>query len=220
MLSASFGIFLLVVPAIIFITIVAFLIYRAVYDKHTNKVLESGETKKRKWIAPWAFTLIVFGALLILVAGIIFPLSMFMIDPATRAYEACPVSVDVSDSVKFVVDDADYATEVVLDSGDVYVESYVRQNKDGSTNYIYIGKITGVETGPVTVDAELSEGSGGMNGMSSSSLVQLEPGTTEVNFKCEVLIDADSKTHLDVGIKYGVYAYSENYVQQFSADLG
>ena len=73
---ASFSILILLVPTIIIITAAAFFIYKAIFDKHTNKVLESGETPKHRWIAPWALTLIVLGAQLLIVAGIMFPISL------------------------------------------------------------------------------------------------------------------------------------------------
>ena len=73
----------LLIPIIVVITVAVFFIYKAVYDKHTNQILESGETKKRKWIAPWGLALIVLGAQLILVAGFMFPASLFMINKET-----------------------------------------------------------------------------------------------------------------------------------------
>ena len=51
---ASIGLFLILIPAIIVVTVVTLIVYKIFYDKHNNRVLESGETNKRKWIAPWA----------------------------------------------------------------------------------------------------------------------------------------------------------------------
>ena len=80
MFGMSLGLFIFVVPVILIITVFSFFIYKSCYDKHTNKVLEEGETKKRKWVAPWGFALIVLGVQLVLIAGIMFPLSMLMVD--------------------------------------------------------------------------------------------------------------------------------------------
>ena len=68
------SVLILLLPTIIIITVAAFFIYKIFYDKHTNKVLESGEPQKRKWVAPWALALIVLGAQLLIVAGVMFPI--------------------------------------------------------------------------------------------------------------------------------------------------
>lgn len=224
---AAFGILIFLIPTIIIVTIVAFLIYKAIYDKHTNKVLESGETQKRKWLAPWALALIVLGAQLLIVAGIMYPISMYMAQPKVvyetfDPYGDIPVEdrayiVDISDSVKYVVDDKDYVSEGVLENENLSVECYSRKNDDGSINYIYIGTIDKIDGGPVRVDTDLT----GENNKtySSATLVELSPKATVAYFKVEIRLEAGHKSDFHIGVKYGTHAYSDDFVQEINIKL-
>ena len=52
------------------LSLVIFIIYKILYDKHMNRVLQSGgDVKKGKWLAPWALLLIVLGVQLVGVIG-------------------------------------------------------------------------------------------------------------------------------------------------------
>ena len=120
----SISVSTLLFPMIIIITLAVFFIYKAFYDKHTNKVLEGSETKKKKWIAPWGLALIVLGAQLILVAGFMFPLSMLMVDHSVvELSEDSPMHFDVSDSVKFVIDESNYGSGTTFNDDGITVPS-------------------------------------------------------------------------------------------------
>ena len=222
----SIGILIVLIPAMIIITAAAFFIYKALYDKHTNKVLESGETQKRKWLAPWAFTLIVFGAQLLITAGIMYAASMFMFKTdSVQAYQVaaddCPVSVDINGSVKFVIEDPNYVCEGVLDNEYLTIDTYKRTNKDGSSNYIFIGTIEKTQDGPISVLAELE----GMNNecYATTAMTQFDfsPDASVVYFKCEVRLEPEERSELNVGIKYGSSISSDDkFSQQFTVTLG
>jgi len=144
---AGLGLFLIafIVPVITVITVVTFFVYKKIYDKHTTKVLEDGETKKRKWLAPWALTLIVLGAQLLIVAGIMFPLSMFMIDKQAHTIQISseqggPVSFDFNYDAEFVHGD-DFTLVGEGSNDGITCKIYKKENEDKSVNYYFSGKL-------------------------------------------------------------------------------
>ena len=151
MFGFSVGLIALIVPAIAIITVAAFFIYKKFYDKHTNKVFEEGSKKSRKWIAPWGFTLIVLGAQLILVAGIIYPLSMFMVKNESRvdfSYgpgegEGFPIVFDSNYDHEYHPDEIGYMLINKGSADGVDCKLYKIENDDGSLDYYISGIITG-----------------------------------------------------------------------------
>ena len=222
---ASFSILILLVPTIIIITAAAFFIYKAIFDKHTNKVLESGETPKRRWIAPWALTLIVLGAQFLIVAGIMFPISLLMVDPAAKQYveasEDQPLNVEVSDSVKYVIYDQAYENTGVLENCGVTIECFERENKDGSSNNVFIGTIDSREiSGPVKVTADLVNKDDECYAMAVCTLVDISPDTDIIYFMCECHVENNTRSDLNVGVNYGTTLYSANEsAVQFTVSL-
>ncbi len=223
---ASISILVLLIPTILVVTVAAFFIYKAIYDKHTNKVLESGETQKRRWIAPWAMSLIVLGAQLLIVAGVMFPLSLLMVDPASQqhveATEDQPLNVDVSDSVKYVIYDPAYENTGTFENYGVTIECFVRENADGTSNNIFIGTIDSKDiNGPINVTAELVNKDGECFATASCTLVDVSAGTDVIYFMCECLSEDRSGNELNVGVNYGTAIYTVNEAAvQFSCTLG
>lgn len=221
---ASISILILLIPTIIIVTVVAFFIYKVIYDKRTNKVLESGETKKRRWIAPWALALIVLSAQLLIVAGVLFPLSLLMSDLGTKPYiestEDCPVNVEVSDSVKFVLCDPAYVSEGVLENEGVTIECYRKDYSDGTTNYIFIGTIEQDIDGPVNVTANLVNSDNEMYATAAFTLMDRSSDTDVIYFICESRIEEGGGSVLNVGVNYGTTLYlPDESAVQFTVSL-
>ena len=147
MFSMSLGLFVFVIPVILIITVVAFFIYKRCYDKHTNKVLEEGETKKRKWVAPWGFALIVLGAQLVLIAGIMFPLSMLMVDTSghhvSNETEDIPVAYGDGYDGEFYPDEIGYMLVDKVSADDVSCKVYQKDNEDETLTYYVSGTVSG-----------------------------------------------------------------------------
>ena len=133
MTVVSIGVYTILFPMIVIITVAAFFIYEAIYDKHTNKVQESGEADKRKWIAPWGMALIVLGAQLLLAASVMLPISMLMIDPGTQETNLelsseNPVLFDISDGAMFQPDEDNYTEESTLNEDGIEISIYHNKN--------------------------------------------------------------------------------------------
>ena len=145
MFGAAFGLFLFTLPLILIVTVIVFVIYKRCFDRHTNRVLENAETGKRKWMAPWGVALIVLGAQLILVTGIMFPLSMYMMDTSSKTVveeeKSAEFGYDFSLDTAYVAGD-DYQ-KVSEGSGDgISCSVFKRDNGDGSVNLFVSGSIT------------------------------------------------------------------------------
>ena len=210
---ASISILIFLLPTIVIVTVAAFFIYKIFYDKHTNKVLESGETKKRRWIAPWALALIVLGAQLLLVAGVMFPVTLFMFDQGGARYvettEDNPLNVDVSDTIKFVLYDQAYYSTGVLENEGVTIECYSKDFDDRSSNYIFIGTIECEKiNGPVNVSAELVNKDNECYATAECTLMNVSSDTDVIYFMCECHVEGGESPELNVGVNYGTAIYS------------
>ena len=222
---ATVSILILLIPTILIVTVAAFFIYKAIYDKHTNKVLESGETQKRRWIAPWALALIVLGAQLLIAVGVMMPASMFMVYSDTKQFAEAtadqPLNVEVSDSVKYVIYDPAYENTGTFENYGVTIECYVRENQDGSNNNIFIGTIECKEiNGPINVTAELVDKHGDCIATASFTLEDVGPKTDVIYFMCECRAEGTG-SELNVGVNYGTAIFSAHEAAvQFSCTLG
>ena len=147
MFSMSLGLFVFVVPVILIITVVAFFIYKRCYDKHTNKVLEEGETKKRKWVAPWGFALIVLGVQLVIIAGIMFPVSMLMVDTSVHqdSNGAVEIPVGYGDGYdnEYYPDEIGYMLVDKVSKDNVSCKVYQKDNEDETITYYVSGTVSG-----------------------------------------------------------------------------
>lgn len=147
MFSLSLGLFVFVVPVILIITVVAFFIYKRCYDKHTNKVLEEGETKKRKWVAPWGFALIVLGVQLVIIAGIMFPVSMLMVDTSVHqdSNGAVEIPVGYGDGYdnEYYPDEIGYMLIDKVSADNVSCKVYQKDNEDETLTFYVSGTVSG-----------------------------------------------------------------------------
>ena len=195
----------LLIPIILVITVAVFFIYKRFYDKHTNQVLESGEAKKRKWLAPWGLALIVLGAQLVLVAGFMFPLSMFMIDQNVdysvhELSDDDPMRFDVSDSVMFVIDDSNYQEVTKFSDEGITVTIYKQQRKDDTEYYVFIGEIEKQSDEPINAYFCLD-----MNSQTyqAQTWMPSKSESSKAYFKAEVMTGADSPSSLRIAVGYG-----------------
>ena len=199
----SVGVYTLLLPLALGITVAAFFIYKAFYDKHNNKVLESGETNKRKWLAPWVLALIILGAQLLLVAGIMFPVSMFMVQPESQETdlelsEENPVLFDISDYVIYQIDESRFSAIKTESVDGITVTVY--RNKEAKVNhqYIILGEIDkgSHEAQSVYINYEI-------NDSVKASCLSGGKGNSEFTktyFKCEVLKDDGVPATISVGV--------------------
>ena len=203
MTHVSIGVYTLLLPLALVITVATFFIYKAFYDKHTNQVLESGEAKKLKWIAPWGLALIVLGTQLLLVAGVMFPLSMFMYQTDTEEQRITvtneqPFQIDISDSVKFVIDDTNY--EEVTEMSEDGITITVYKNSNENNYFVFLGEIEKESNEPLSVFIDYDTDEEGIVCMAS----MLGNGnTSKVYFKFECLKEMDKQNSIRVGIVNG-----------------
>lgn len=203
MAHVSIGVYTLLLPFALVITVATFFIYKAFYDKHTNQVLESGEAKKRKWIAPWGLALIVLGTQLLLVAGVMFPLSMFMYQTNTEEQRITvtndqPFQIDISDSVKFVIDDTNY--EEVSEMSEDGITITVYKNSNEKNYFVFLGEIEKESNEPLSVFIDYDTDEGGVVCMAS---MLDNSQTSKVYFKFECLKEMDKQNSIRVGIVNG-----------------
>ena len=203
MAHVSIGVYTLLLPFALVITVATFFIYKAFYDKHTNQVLESGEAKKRKWIAPWGLALIVLGTQLLLVAGVMFPLSMFMYQTNTEEQRITvtndqPFQIDISDSVKFVIDDTNY--EEVSEMSEDGITITVYKNSNEKNYFVFLGEIEKESNEPLSVFIDYDTDEGGVVCMAS---MLDNSKTSKVYFKFECLKEMDKQNSIRVGIVNG-----------------
>ena len=201
----SVGVYTLLLPLALVITIAAFFIYKAFYDKHNNKVLESGETNKRKWMAPWGLALIVLGAQLLLVAGIMFPLSMFMVqpepqEPVTLVTSDMPFSFDVSDSVQFVVDETYYEMINTVSGDGFTITAYKKLRPIDNDYYVFVGDIDKDANWPTNIFIHFKhDGEDSFVGCEITENCASE----KAYFKFEVMTDLNSTGSFSIGLKNG-----------------
>ena len=196
----------LLIPIIVVITVAVFFIYKAVYDKHTNQILESGETKKRKWIAPWGLALIVLGAQLILVAGFMFPASLFMINKETSEItlsetDEVPADLVFSQAVRFVVEDKDFEKIGEATNDDITVTIYKKTNSNGSAHFVYVGSFEKKENSYVIMNGRFSVNDT-MN-YSISTYVGDNSDISTVFFKAEFISQDGTEPKVSFGVFYG-----------------
>ena len=156
----SIGLLVILIPAIIIVTVVTLIVYKIFYDKHNNRVLESGETNKRKWIAPWGLALIVLGAQLVLAIGSVFVLSLFMLDPnsmSAEEEETSRVYYEFSDVKEFTVD-RNLFMKCGKGIGDgITITMYKWDNPDGSVDYIFTGSVEDIEDESIYFDFDMTD---------------------------------------------------------------
>jgi len=202
---ASISILVFLIPGILIFTLAAFFIYKFIYDKHTNKVLESGETKRRKWIAPWGLALIVFGAQLILALGIIIPFSLFMVDTSSNEIVLSensdrPIDLVCSEAVSFVVEDNNYEKIGEEFNDDIEVNIFKKQIDDGIEHYIFVGTVNKKEADNVMVSVTYRGGTD--YNYDATTWLPSSPDASSVNFKCEI-IAGDTPSDVQIGVVYG-----------------
>ncbi len=191
----------LLIPIIVVITVAVFFIYKAVYDKHTNQILESGETKKRKWIAPWGLALIVLGAQLILVAGFMFPASMLMFDhTVVELSESNPMHFDLSDSVQFVINESNYDEGTTFSDEGITATIYRQERTDKNEYYVILGEVDKQKQESMFVYVCL--GTDGRD-YECETFIPVISDSSKAYFKCEVLTGTDKPSSLRVAVGYG-----------------
>lgn len=197
----SISVFTFLIPTILLIALAVFFIYKSFYDKHTTKVLESGGSVKRKWIAPWGLALIVLGAQLILVAGFMFPASMLMFDhTVVKLSESNPMHFDLSDSVQFVINESNYDEGTTFTDEGITVTIYSQKRADEHEYYVILGEIEKQKTDPTYVYVCLGTDNGDFE---SESYIPVTTDSSKAYFKCEVMTGADKPTSLRVAVDYG-----------------
>ncbi|MEE5990689.1 MAG: hypothetical protein V3G41_08425 [Lachnospiraceae bacterium] len=197
----SISVFTFLIPTILLIALAVFFIYKSFYDKHTTKVLESGGSVKRKWIAPWGLALIVLGAQLILVAGFMFPASMLMFDhTVVELSESNPMHFDLSDSVQFVINESNYDEGTTFTDEGITVTIYSQKRTDEHEYYVILGEIEKQKKDPTYVYVCLGTDNGDFE---SESYIPVTTDSSKAYFKCEVMTGADKPTSLRVAVDYG-----------------
>ena len=222
MAMVSVGVYTLIFPMIVVITVAAFFIYKIFYDKHTNRVLESGETKKRKWIAPWGVALITFGLQLVFLAGIMFPLSMFMFkreasETNLELSEENPILFDISDSVMYQIDDKRYECVSSLSQDGVTFYVYRKTGDNENNQFIILGEIEKDPHEPVSVYL-LCEKDNDLMGCCMLGVSENDE-TGNVYFKCELLKGKDTPASIRVGLKNGIVHEMNSDETDFDKDV-
>ena len=214
----SVGVYTLLLPLALVITVAAFFIYKAFYDKHNNKVLESGETNKRKWLAPWVLALIILGTQLLLVAGIMFPVSMFMVQPDSQETdlelsEENPVLFDISDSVVYQIDESRFKAIKTQSVDGITVTVYRDKEARENHQYIILGEIEKGSHEPQSIYMNYE-----VNNSIKASCLTGSTGnsdTTKTYLKCEVLKDDGVPATISVGVinryVYEMSSLEENF---------
>ena len=222
MAMLSVGVYTLIIPMIVVITVAAFFIYKVFYDKHTNKVLESGETKKRKWIAPWGVALIAFGLQLVILAGMMFPLSMFMAkrEASETNLELSvenPILFDISDSVMYQIDDKRYECISLLSEDGITLYVYRKNGDDEYNQFIILGEIDKEPYEPVSVYLFCEKNNEVMGCCKVGSSANDE--SENVYFKCELMKGNDTPASIRVGLKNGIVHEMNSDETNFDKDV-
>ena len=221
----SISILVFLIPTILIITVAAFFIYKAVFDKHTNKVLESGDTKKRKWIAPWGLALIVFFAQLLLVAGIVYPLSMFSTYSGSKetGFEICedyPCDFDISDSV-YSIDESKYTVISKQTEDGITYTVYKNNDSKDKEQFVVLGELEKEPKDGLSLYLKYL-----VNGEDKASFMcsySENNDLSKVYFKCEVIKSPYTATSLMVGVvnkcKYEMSSLDESFDKDLTINL-
>ena len=200
----SIGLFLVLIPAIIVVTVVTLIVYKIFYDKHNNRVLESGETNKRKWIAPWGLALIVLGAQLVLAIGSVFVLSLFMLDPnsmSAEEEETSRVYYEFSDIKEFTVD-RNLFMKCGKGIGDgITITMYKWDNPDGSVDFIFTGSVEDIEDESIYFDFSMIDENDTKNGL--STVWPMRDDSTTLYYLVRIHVDEYVPAIVTVGVGFG-----------------
>lgn len=200
----SIGLFLVLIPAIIVVTVVTLIVYKIFYDKHNNRVLESGETNKRKWIAPWGLALIVLGAQLVLAIGSVFVLSLFMLDPnsmSAEEEETSRVYYEFSDIKEFTVD-RNLFMKCGKGIGDgITITMYKWDNPDGSVDFIFTGSVEDIEDESIYFDFSMIDENDTKNGL--CTVWPMRDDSTTLYYLIRIHADEYVPAIVTVGVGFG-----------------
>ncbi|MBR4948204.1 MAG: hypothetical protein IKZ29_06595 [Clostridiales bacterium] len=180
------------------------IVYKIFYDKHNNRVLESGETNKRKWIAPWGLALIVLGAQLVLAIGSVFVLSLFMLDPnsmSAEEEETSRVYYEFSDIKEFTVD-RNLFMKCGKGIGDgITIEMYKWDNPDGSVDFIFTGSVEDIEDESIYFDFSMIDENDTKNGL--STVWPMRDDSTTLYYLVRIHADEYVPAIVTVGVGFG-----------------
>ena len=213
----------LLIPIVLTITIATFFIYKAFYDKHTNKVLESGETKKRKWLAPWGLALIVLGAQLILIAGVMLPIYMFTVDsstvtvePSVEMLKEMTLTFDVNDDEQFEVDDKNYKEVTTLSEDGINVTVYKYMNSEEYDYYVFLLEIDKEPSSPIAIylNYENTEHEAAI----MCELTSVCKGD-KAYLKCEAIAEPDTPASLRICTKNSTLGHMSSEDTDFDRDV-
>ncbi|MBP5261739.1 MAG: hypothetical protein J6Z43_06410 [Clostridiales bacterium] len=149
------------------IALVLFIIYKLIYDHQMNKILASGNASgKRKWLAPWAFFLIVMGVMTVGYVGFAALFSIFTAagrSMVETVYGGEPQMIDIeaNDSVNYVVDGGYELIDEGTSEGIEYT-LYKLQTKDFECRYIVIAHYAVEDPGMNEIQCEYRTEHGGM----------------------------------------------------------
>ena len=200
----SIGLFVILIPAIIIVTVVTLIVYKIFYDKHNNRVLESGETNKRKWIAPWGLALIVLGVQLVLAIGSVFVLSLFMLDPnsmSAEEEETSRVYYEYSDIKEFTVD-RNLFMKCGQGTGDgITITMYEWNNPDGSVEFIFTGSVENIDDESIYFDFSMVDDNDTKYGL--STVWPMRAGSTTFYYMVRIHVDEYVPADVTVGVGFG-----------------
>jgi flagellar basal body-associated protein FliL len=201
---ASIGLFVILIPAIIIVTVVTLIVYKIFYDKHNNRVLESGETNKRKWIAPWGLALIVLGVQLVLAIGSVFVLSLFMLDPnsmSAEEEETSRVYYEYSDIKEFTVD-RNLFMKCGQGTGDgITIAMYKHDYPDGSVDYIFTGSVEDIEDESIYFDFDMTDENDMKYGL--STVWPMREDSTTLYYMIRIHVDEFVPAKVIIGVGFG-----------------
>jgi len=143
---ASLIILMIIILFIFLVSLTVFFVYKHFYDKRSNRILENGETPRRKWIAPWALALIVLGVQLLITVVVTVPVFLYtavassaLVSSIEEEQEPVNADISISDAVNYVVNTDEYELVDENERSGVDYCLYRAEKSDGSTNYIITG---------------------------------------------------------------------------------
>lgn len=200
----SIGILVFLIPGILVITAATLIIYKIFYDKHNNRVLESGETNRRKWIAPWGLALIVLGAQLILSVGLMFVFSLFMINPdslSVEEEEAPQIYYEYSDIKEFTVGDEHFKHIGTGSRDGITIKMYQRNNEDGTVDFIFTGSVEGIEDDNIYFDFSMIDDNDTKYVL--STIWPMNAGSTTLYYMIRIRVDEYVPAKVTIGVGFG-----------------
>ena len=201
---ASIGLFVILIPAIIIVTVVTLIVYKIFYDKHNNRVLESGETNKRKWIAPWGLALIVLGVQLVLAIGSVFVLSLFMLDPNSMSEEEAELSrvyYEYSDVKEFTVDRNLFMKWGQSTGDGITITMYKHDYPDGSVDYIFTGSVEDIEDESIYFDFDMTDENDTKYGL--CTVWPMREDSTTLYYMIRIHVDEFVPAKVIIGVGFG-----------------